>query len=47
MEEFDEDIDEKQFITVYSWDCEDCDAHGSIHAVVNPLYISIEKEDED
>lgn len=45
VEEFDEELGENQFITVYSWDCEDCEAHGSIHAVVNPLYISIEQDE--
>lgn len=29
------------------WECEDCGAHGSIHAVVKPLYISIEQDESE
>ncbi len=45
VEDFDESIDENQFTTVYSWECEDCGAHGNVFAVVNPLCISIEEDD--
>ena len=43
-EEFDEDIGEGQFVTVYGWDCTECGAHGTTFAVVNPLYITIEQD---
>ncbi len=45
-EEFDECIGENQFVTVYGWDCTECSAHGTTFAVVNPLYISIEQDDD-
>ena len=44
---FDEELGENQFHTVYSWECEACEAHGSVYATVNPLYISIEQEDDE
>lgn len=46
-EGFDEELGENQFFTVYSWNCEDCEAEGSVHAVVNPQYISINQEDDE
>jgi len=46
-EGFDEDLGENQFFTVYTWNCEDCGAEGSVHAVVNPQYISIVQEDDE
>ncbi len=46
-ESFDEELGENQFYTVYSWECEECGAHGSVYAAVNPLYISIEQEDDE
>ena len=46
IEEFDEGIDENQFVTVYGWDCTECSTHGTTLAVVNPLYTSIEKDDD-
>lgn len=46
-EEFDDSIGENQFITVYSWECEECGAHGSVYATVNPLYISIDQEEDE
>ena len=46
-EGFDEDLGENQFFTVYSWNCEECGAEGSVHAVVNPLYISINQDNEE
>ena len=46
-ESFDEELGENQFYTVYSWECEECEAHGSVYAAVNPLYISIDQEDDE
>ncbi len=47
VEEFDYASDEKQFITLYSWNCESCGAEGNVYAAVNPLYISIIQNDEE
>ena len=46
-EHFDDSIGENQFITVYSWECVECGAEGSVYAAVNPLYISIVQEEEN
>ncbi len=43
-ETFDDSVGENQYITTYSWRCGECDAHGSVCATVNPLYISIESD---
>ena len=41
-EGFDEELGENQFFTIYSWNCEECGAEGNVHAVVNPLCISVD-----
>lgn len=46
-EDFDDSLGENQFITVYSWECDECSAHGGVYAAVNPLYISIDQDEED
>ena len=48
-ENFDESIGEHQFVTIYAWECQECDAHGTTFAIVNPLFTSIEDNlsDED
>jgi len=47
VEEFDVSLGDNQFITVYSRECESCGATGSVYATVNPLYVSIEENDEE
>lgn len=46
-EGFDEELGENQFFTVYSWTCEECGAEGSVHAIVNPMYISVMQEEDE
>lgn len=45
-QDFDESLGENQFFNIYSWSCVECKATGSTYAVVNPLYISVD-QDED
>ena len=46
-EGFDEELGENQFFTIYSWNCTECGATGSVYAVVKPLYISIEQDENE
>ena len=42
-----ENFSEEQLTTMYPWWCDTCAAQGAIFAVVNPLYISLEPNDEE